>query len=954
MYFVSFSSCSNPDPNHRLYCYFFRNKRLTSRFPIIKMFSKPNNAAYVLKQSKEATKMHVFSKLRNSIRDSMTTTIGDSHVDPTERCTQCMSRERLSDFTNLNPGTHISMAGHHLVTHIGDKQVAMYSHHAIVKDVKVITRATAAVTMIRFYSTPFDLDLKILKTTEVLDLHYHEIYMIQYRHGAFDAQTIIERAEGFVEEAKDVTYSVFNCNCEHFCNWCCVGNESSFQVKELSAKLNDLLGGVSNIAIKVLKVVCRLISVSMDDWSKVAAGSLFYVPWGVLSGITIVFLLYTIYQHIQLSKQVNEGDICSSCCLRMRQDMWCRFAVFCAMQTGGLALLFLVMGMGASTGFVIGVISLLAVLTLSITCSVRKLRHLICSPFGGKRVEIEDLSELSIGDVISFDYWRLQHDGIVSEIDNQSLQNHGTITVIHYSLPKLFGTRQIVEEKITVDIQKDHIVRHDYSGYKTYEPHEVVERARKRLGETKFSILGNRSCHLVFWAKVLEANFNNIADPVVGGWKSAGIFFCRSIDQTEPLRDFPKVDIDHTRNRKHSTKTLGSSVARIRDDVMEGQIVEFKYCGFRHKAVSTKVVYDTDIVSKLHLTVVHYSGEKTVMEETFQFDLRYENIWVHAVHPINRFGKEDVIQRASARVGQTHYNVFNHRSSHLAREVVMKQKDELAVEINDIKPGDVVTIRYWSLTHDAVVSDVIPSDSKANDKGDIVIVHYALDHPFATHTVKEEQFPVDLKQDRIYIKSFTGYATYPPDKVISRAMSRKREKRYNVFWNSSNHFAFWSKVIQRPSIASSGHNQMSETDGVGEVLLIPKVGKVVQGFRKVEAHAWDDFKLGIIIEFSYYWRWHQGIVSAVDRMEKTVKVIHYGARHIVAPRTIMEDTLKIDLRKDTISVYIADPTKAYTSMEILERARARLGESDWRGGNRSWDFCVSCVRKPPTTDDIDT
>ena len=89
-------------------------------------------------------------------------------------------------------------------------------------------------------------------------------------------------------------------------------------------------------------------------------------------------------------------------------------------------------------------------------------------------------------------------------------------------------------------------------------------------------------------------------------------------------------------------------------------------------------------------------------------------------------------------------------------------------------------------------------------------------------------------------------------------------------------------------------------------------------------------------------------------MEKTVKVIHYGARHIVAPRTIMEDTLKIDLRKDTISVYIADPTKAYTSMEILERARARLGESDWRGGNRSWDFCVSCVRKPPTTDDIDT
>ena len=878
----------------------------------------------------------------------MMTDDGDLQANPTERCTHCMSRERVLDFKKLRPGTHISMAGQHCVTNIGDKQVYIYTHHAIVKDVEVITRATAAVTMIHFYSTPFDLDLKIQPTTEVLDLYYHEIYTIKYRRKVYDADTIIKRAEDIVEKAKHVTYSLFNCNCEHFCNWCCVGNESSFRVKEFSAKLNDLLGGVSNIALKVLKAVCKMISISFDDLSKMAYGSLVYVPWGVLSVGTLIFLIYTIYQHIQLSKQVKKGIFCKSCCRRMRQDLWSRFAVLCAMQIGGLGLLSLVIAAGASTGIVTGVIGLLAVLTLYITCSIRKLRRLFCSPFEGKRVKINDLSHLSIGDVISFDHWRLQHDGIVTEIKTHSSQIRGTITVIHYSLPKIFGTRQIVKEKITVDIQKDHIVRHDYSGYKTYEPHEVVERARKRLGETKFSMLGNRSGHLVFWAKVQEAKFTDIADLVVGGSRRAGIVFLRSINLSETLRAIPKMNIDNTRNRKHSTKTLGSSVARIRDEVSEGHIVEFKYCGYRHKAVSTKVVYDIDIVSKLNLTVVHYNRKHTVVEESFQFDLRYENIWVHAVHPMYRFSKEDVIRRARARIGQRHYNVFIHRSSHLAREVVMKEKDELAEEITDIKPGDVVTFSYWSLPHDAVVIDVIPFDVKANDKGNIVIIHYAQDHLFATRTVKQEKVSVDLKQHRIYIRNFTGYATYPPEKVISRAKSRILEKRFNVFWNTSTDLAFWSKVIQRPSIASSEHIRVSEKYGLCEVLLLPKVGKVVQGFRKVDAHAWDDFKLGIIIEYRYYCIWHQGIVSAVDRQRKTVKVIHYGACHIFAARTIMEDTLKVDLRKDTISVYIADPTKTYKSTEIIERARARLGESDWKDGNRSWDFCVRCVLKPTT------
>lgn len=99
----------------------------------------------------------------------------------------------------------------------------------------------------------------------------------------------------------------------------------------------------------------------------------------------------------------------------------------------------------------------------------------------------------------------------------------------------------------------------------------------------------------------------------------------------------------------------------------------------------------------------------------------------------------------------------------------------------------------------------------------------------------------------------------------------------------------------------------------------------------------------MIVEYTYYRISHQGIISDVNEKEKTIKVIHYGAEHLFATRTVVEDSLKLDLRRNALSLYIADPTKANKPYDILRKARERLGEQEWREGNRSWDLCVSCV-----------
>ncbi|KAL3874833.1 hypothetical protein ACJMK2_037795 [Sinanodonta woodiana] len=109
--------------------------------------------------------------------------------------------------------------------------------------------------------------------------------------------------------------------------------------------------------------------------------------------------------------------------------------------------------------------------------------------------------------------------------------------------------------------------------------------------------------------------------------------------------------------------------------------------------------------------------------------------------------------------------------------------------------------------------------------------------------------------------------------------------------------------------------------------------------------SFNDFVPGHIVEFKYYWIWHQGILTEVDPTKKTIKVIHYGTKHLFATRTIVEEEFEVDPLKQDIYISRADPQYSYTPDEVIGKARNRLGEQKWKSGNRSYDLCRQCVFK---------
>ncbi|KAL3874838.1 hypothetical protein ACJMK2_037800 [Sinanodonta woodiana] len=111
------------------------------------------------------------------------------------------------------------------------------------------------------------------------------------------------------------------------------------------------------------------------------------------------------------------------------------------------------------------------------------------------------------------------------------------------------------------------------------------------------------------------------------------------------------------------------------------------------------------------------------------------------------------------------------------------------------------------------------------------------------------------------------------------------------------------------------------------------------------ARSFSDFVPGQIVEFKYYWIWHQGILTEVNPTKGTIKVIHYGTKYLFDTRTIVEEEFDVDPRREDIYISRVDPQYSYTREEVIINARNRLGEQNWRSGNRSYDFCRQCVFK---------
>ncbi|KAK3603616.1 hypothetical protein CHS0354_017334 [Potamilus streckersoni] len=867
-------------------------------------------------------------------------------------CAYCSTKVRVFSFKQLKPGDHVCQGGRSFLRYLGREQKHLYAHHAIVKNVMCVegNEDAAVITFIHFYSSLFDNKVKIRETREIRNLKLDELYVVRYRYPKFQPQEILERAQKAIEYNPE--YSVSFLNCEHFCNWCVTGEEFSRQIKQVKDVIKNLLGSIGGPVGKIARAVIQFTGITADDLSTLTKTFARHVPTAIQGLSLIVYLVRNVIWCLTLNAKLRAGHICKGCYKVEFSNSWLMFGLFSLPTVISIIVGFLI----TSNVTLIAVLVTLSAISLTILWGGSPFLRAVRSPFTGQTKRVVDLKEIEVGDVIQYEQWGHKHEAIVSIVDKTCTIKSGTIYIVHYSSNSLFSKREIMEEKLEIDLDKKEVFKHNYTGYNVFPPKEVVQRARQRLGEKKFSVHGNRSCHFCHWAKVNEILYT-LQEP------SQDKHFLLYLPECHQ-----HVYYDQSVNRPHSTSLICTTWAKVKSDINAGDLIQFKYGMRWHKAVCTEV-FATDKDLNVDILVLHYKykGSITkpkVKEERMQFDLSKDDIYIYQYHPVHRYSRKEVIERARKRIGEKKYNLLFRRSKHLAEEIVLKDKEKAINDPSELDEGDVISFTYWGFRHKAILVSISSILCSSEGKCNITVIHYSWQNIFTKRTVVEETLQIDLKTNDLHKVSFSEYVTYRGNVVVQRARERVGETKFDPFSNTSNHLVHWAKVdirrmaglvrFKETEAMVMFHDQDSKetveenvhSDRPVNISIFPSSGEMVSHMLKTEIMVWEEFVPGHIIEYKYYRIWHQGILTEVLPTQYKIKVIHYGADHLFAVRTITEDTIEVNLKKDLFYIYHPDPEYAFEPQDTIRRAKACLQEQTWSMGNRSVDFCRSCVLNP--------
>ncbi|VDI50491.1 Hypothetical predicted protein [Mytilus galloprovincialis] len=117
-----------------------------------------------------------------------------------------------------------------------------------------------------------------------------------------------------------------------------------------------------------------------------------------------------------------------------------------------------------------------------------------------KKQPIRSKSDVKIGDIITYTYYRCLHSAVVLEIKShdRSLQ----CKIAHYAFRGLHRDRKIREDTLRIPFDGSVKVTDFSTDYTVYAPEEVVERARSKLGEKRYAHFSNDSSHFARWCKL--------------------------------------------------------------------------------------------------------------------------------------------------------------------------------------------------------------------------------------------------------------------------------------------------------------------------------------------------------------------------------------------------------------------------------------------------------------------
>lgn len=110
----------------------------------------------------------------------------------------------------------------------------------------------------------------------------------------------------------------------------------------------------------------------------------------------------------------------------------------------------------------------------------------------------------------------------------------------------------------------------------------------------------------------------------------------------------------------------------------------------------------------------------------------------------------------------------------------------------DVQVGDIIRYSYYNLWHEAVVLEIIDTQSKFVK---CRIAHYAFCGLFSHRTIKQEEYKINFDgQCRKLEYGSPDYNVYDPNTVVERALTRIGEQHFVFFSNDSSHYARWCKL----------------------------------------------------------------------------------------------------------------------------------------------------------------
>ncbi|XP_060556141.1 uncharacterized protein LOC132716821 [Ruditapes philippinarum] len=236
--------------------------------------------------------------------------------------------------------------------------------------------------------------------------------------------------------------------------------------------------------------------------------------------------------------------------------------------------------------------------------------------------------------------------------------------------------------------------------------------------------------------------------------------------------------------------------------------------------------------------------------------------------------------------------------------------------LDDINIGDIVTIHYWGLPHDVIVTEV--HTNSRDKKGKIRVVHYALDKLFSTKEVKEEYFTF-----RSVKKSFPllrrhecGHLNlFPPEIAVLRAKQRIGERKWHWTKNRSDHVCYWAKVKQYLTADEAGdtsHGPSASLEGQGQS---KHPSTLFMG--EMEAHLSSDIEIGDAVRVKGV----EGILVYKDCGERKMKL-----EIITVKDSVKKVRQFVNLNTDNVTVLRYHPVHCHPKPVRVDRARLIRGQ----------------------------